>query len=492
MTFIPKGLNKLESGLRPLISCDASTVMSQVVRMMQENAIGCMLVRDTANHPVGIYSERDLLSDMAKGLYSGDLPVSKLMRGPVITAPRGATELDAMLLMIRHNIRHVVLTEHGVAAAVISERELFQKYPGSLGDLILGLGGAIAFEDIQQVSNQVRKLACDLVAVDLCPLVVGHLISEFNDRLASRILDIEWRTHGLDQEDGLSVCWLVLGSEARKEQPLNTDQDNALIFRVNSSKSEINIRTRLLAFAQNVNRRLDLCGLELCGGKVMAGNPDWCHSFDDWIKKIKSWNANPQPESILAATIFFDFRGVWGDLELEHGLRSWLVDFFRGRHRLIRGMAASALGTPSPIGLFSRFRLGSVGAEPDAIDLKSQGSRIFVDAARVESLMLGLNHVSTETRLRQAGHVSNIPTDEVDAMVASFVFILRLRLRLHLRGLESPTARLTTGEGLSLPKNLSANNLKPSELNKLEQETLREAFKQSRLLQKRLAMSLGI
>ena len=130
--------------------------------------------------------------------------------------------------------------------------------------------------------------------------------------------------------------------------------------------------------------------------------------------------------------------------------------------------------------------------EPDAIDLKSQGSRIFVDAARVESLMLGLNHVSTETRLRQAGHVLNIPTDEVDAMVASFVFILRLRLRLHLRGLESPTARLTTGEGLSLPKNLSANNLKPSELNKLEQETLREAFKQSRLLQKRLAMSLGI
>ena len=110
MTFIPKGLNKLESGLRPLISCDASTVMSQVVRMMQENAIGCMLVRDSANHPVGIYSERDLLSDTANGLYSGDLPVSKLMRGPVITAPRGATELDAMLLMIRHNIRHVVFS----------------------------------------------------------------------------------------------------------------------------------------------------------------------------------------------------------------------------------------------------------------------------------------------------------------------------------------------------------------------------------------------
>jgi CBS domain-containing protein len=321
---------------------------------------------------------------------------------------------------------------------------------------------------------------------------VGQLISEFNDRLASRILDIEWRTHGLDQVDGLSVCWLVLGSEARKEQPLNTDQDNALIYRVDSSKSEINIRTQLLAFAQNVNRQLDLCGLELCGGGVMAGNPDWCHSLDDWINKIKSWNANAQPESILAATIFFDFRGIWGDLQLEHELRSWLVDFFRGRHRLIHGMAASALGTPSPIGLFSRFLLGSAGAETDAIDLKSQGSRIFVDAARVESLMLGLQHVSTETRLRQVGHLLNIPIGEVDAMVASFVFILRLRLRLHLRGLESPTARLTKGEGLSLPQSFSANNLKPSELNKLERETLREAFKQSRLLQKRLAMSLGI
>ena len=464
--------------------------MFLVVRIMQEKGVGCMLVRDTEGHPIGIYSERDLLVDIAKHLYADDLPVHRLMRSPVVAVVTGAPEVDAMLLMIRHNIRHIVLTEGGVAVSVVSERDLFQKYPGSLGKLIAALNGAVAFEDIQQIAFQLRKLAREMVALDLSPLVIARLISEFNDQLVRRILDIEWKAHRLDQESGLSVCWLALGSEARREQPLNTDQDNALIFRLDFAQSESDIRTRLLKFSQNVNNRLDRCGLELCSGGVMAGNSQWCHSLEGWKARIKAWSANVNPESILAATIFFDFRGLWGNLELEQSLRSWLVDHVRAQHQLLHAMGSSALGTPSPIGLFSRFRSGSGRLERGVIDLKSQGSRIFVDAARVESLMLGVGQVSTEARLRQVGAVLNLPTEEVESMVAAFTLILRLRLRLQLQTL--PEGHLSASSGKSLTKKFIVDLVRPDQLNKPEQESLREAFKQSRLLQKRLAMSLGI
>ena len=104
--------------------------------------------------------------------------------------------------------------------------------------------------------------------------------------------------------------------------------------------------------------------------------------------------------------------------------------------------------------------------------------------------MLGVGQVSTEARLRQVGAVLNVPTEEVESMVAAFILILRLRLRLQVQTL--PGGHLSARSGKSLTKKFIVDLVRPDQLNKPEQESLREAFKQSRLLQKRLAMSLVI
>ncbi|NCZ53500.1 MAG: hypothetical protein EBY81_06365, partial [Verrucomicrobia bacterium] len=118
----------------------------------------------------------------------------------------------------------------------------------------------------------------------------GH--ATLNDKLGCRVLELEALKHDLG---GLGFCWIALGSEGRLEQTLATDQDNGIIFTANGPPEQI--RERLLPFAQAVNQALDQCGFPLCKGGIMAGNPQWCLSIDEWQARFGEWIRNPLPQA---------------------------------------------------------------------------------------------------------------------------------------------------------------------------------------------------
>ena len=106
----------------------------------------------------------------------------------------------------------------------------------------------------------------------------------------------------------VSWCWMVFGSEGRVEQGFAPDQDNGLIFQPDREEDADEIRRAFLPFTRAVNLGLDKCGFKLCPGNIMAGNPEWCLSSREWHERFSNWMAMPEPEAILKATIFFDFR----------------------------------------------------------------------------------------------------------------------------------------------------------------------------------------
>ena len=74
-----------------------------------------------------------------------------------------------------------------------------------------------------------------------------------------------------------------------------------------------------------MNEALDACGFPLCGGQVMASNPAWCLSLDEWKRQFGNWISVPEPEALLNASIFFDFRPLYGREELVADLQHWLL-----------------------------------------------------------------------------------------------------------------------------------------------------------------------
>lgn len=300
---------------------------------------------------------------------------------------------------------------------------------------------------------------------------VARIVSALNDRLTAALVGLVARRHRLPQVDW---CWLALGSEGREEQTFVTDQDNALIFSAATAQEAEVLRALFLPFAQDVNRELAACGFALCRGEVMAGNPAWCLSLDEWREQFIDWVRRPEPQALLNASIFFDLRPLSGVPALGESLQKLLLALTSDTPSFLHLMAANALAAEVPL----NFRGEPAVDDAGEIDLKKFGTRIFVDAARIFALAAASPAVTTQDRLHEAGPASGLPADEIAAVNAAFSHLLRLRLQQQL-------ADAAAGKA-------SGHGLKPSTLHEIDQAILRESLKQARRLQQRLKLNYAL
>jgi len=122
-------------------------------------------------------------------------------------------------------------------------------------------------------------------------------------------------------EPPASFAFLSLGSNARHEMTMFSDQDNALIFDDVPADQLADVRRRFLALADDACGKLNKAGYPYCPGGIMAANPKWCLSVSEWKKQFARWFAEATPESILEVNVFFDLRCAHGDGKLVDELR---------------------------------------------------------------------------------------------------------------------------------------------------------------------------
>lgn len=113
------------------VHSDAS--IAECVRIMREQGFGSILVSDTRNALVGIFTERDLLKWIDEIQNGGhwNKPISLLMSKPVFTL--SIDDLDqAAEIMIERNIRHLPIVHHDLKegktlTGMVSMRDLLKK-----------------------------------------------------------------------------------------------------------------------------------------------------------------------------------------------------------------------------------------------------------------------------------------------------------------------------------------------------------------------------
>ena len=74
-------------------------------------------------------------------------------------------------------------------------------------------------------------------------------------------------------------AFISLGSNARHEMTMFSDQDNALIFEDVPKERLPETRRQFLALADDVCGKLKQAGYPYCPGGIMAANPTWCISI---------------------------------------------------------------------------------------------------------------------------------------------------------------------------------------------------------------------
>jgi CBS domain-containing protein len=457
---------------REAVSCTPERPVAEVVRTMHEQRIGSMVIVDANRIPVGIFTVPDVLSRVTLPQAPMTTPIGELMTPAPVCLEDEAPLVEAALAMARHGIRHVVVTHDGRLAGVISERDLFALQRASLRRATERVRAAESVAQLAEAAAESRQLARHLLAQGLDAEHVTQVTSVLNDGLAQHLIELTAGRHALPAR----WCWLALGSEGRLEQTLATDQDNALIFIAADDATAA--RSALLAFANDVNLGLEACGFPLCEGDIMARNPRWCLTLEEWQRVFNGWIRNTQPEALLNAAIFFDFRPLAGDASLAGELRESVLAQTRGNPAFGRAMVENASRSRPPLGLLDGFVADDDAQFPGTLELKAFGARPFVDAARVLALAHALPPTSTAARLRAAGAAGVLPQEEVAASVEAFHFIQGLRLRRqHLERDVPPGAE---------------NRIDPDKLNQVDRRILRAAFRQAALLQERLRMDFGL
>jgi CBS domain-containing protein len=452
------------------VACSASTTLHDAAQKMADAKVRTIVALDDAGRPVGIFTLVDLLRRVVLPGRAADTPLSQVMTAPLVSLPAAASASEAMHVMAERGVRQVAVVENGKLRGVINERDLFALQRVSLRQVNEQLREADSIGGLRAAVDDIRRLTENLLVQGVGSETLTRTITLLNDALSRRLIELSLRRHDLS---GIDWCWLALGSEGRGEQTLATDQDNALLFAAADAAAASSARTRLLAFAQDVNSDLDTLGFPLCPGKVMAGNPEMCLSFDEWKAKFLAWIYEPTPEALLNANIVFDFRALYGDGALCDRLRSWLFANTRDASMFLRFMVQNALDVEPPLGLIRTFTVDDEAAVKGTLDLKTRGTRLFVDCARIFSLALGIAETGTAARLRRAGQQMSVTRKYVDATIDAFHFLQLLRLRQQ--GQPAVAG--------------NANRIDPAALNEIDQRMLKEAFRQARQLQERLRLT---
>jgi CBS domain-containing protein len=467
----PQGAALASLVRRAPVTCPPTTRLRDALATMHAEHVGSMVITDPSGRPLGIFTLHDLLARSAEKEFAFDTAIEQVMTLKLFALAPSDTVHDAALIMARESIGHVCVVENGKLHGVVSERDLFSLQRIGLARLSRVIAQAPDLDSLAGHARDIHRLIDQMLVQGISVAQLTQVITLLNDHVTRRVIELVLAESGAPS---VPFTWLAFGSEGRQEQTLKTDQDNGLLFLLPPGRDAAAVRQELLPLAKSINLALDRCGYLLCRGNIMASNPDCCLSLDEWQAQFARWIDQGTPEHLLKASIFFDFRALWGDATPAVQLRQWLTDRAAANPRFLRQMAENALRNQPPLGLVREFVLEGEGEHAHTLDLKLRGATPFVDGARLLALAHRVEETGTFARLRGVARAGQLPDAEAEAWCDAFAFINLLRMRVH-------QGQARHGRALD-------NYIDPDSLNELDRRILKEAFRQARKLQARIQL----
>jgi CBS domain-containing protein len=456
-----------------IITCDHDDPVSTAVEKMDRHKTSALLVRSPDKTITGIITDADLKSRvMAKGLCR-TTPVCRIASSPLATISSQSQVFEAFLTMIKADKRHLVVTGNaGDISGIISEKDLIAAQTRATFLLIRSVTTAKSMADLSGIHTDLEKMLLDPIGTGASADYLTRLIAAFSDAIIDKAV-----AFSID-EAGPAPCrfvFLTMGSEGRQEQTLISDQDNAIVFEdLKDPAQAAAAKTYFDGLARGICSRLDLAGYKYCDGNNMAQNPTWCQPLSVWKDYLKKWIRSAAPEDLLHSSIFFDFRGTWGDMALAAELKTYLLDAIDKWSGFLRNMTENTTHFKPPIGLFGKFILETKGKHKDAMDIKYAILPI-IDFARIYALHNGIPQTNTLDRLFRLYTRHALTSKEYTDLTQAYHFLMGLRFRRQITAImdeqQSPD-----------------NYIYPANLSALDQLMLKEALKMIEKMQQKITI----
>lgn len=454
------------------VSCPPGTTAQEAARTMAAEHVSSILVIE--GDAIGIVTDRDLRSKVLARRGDAEVPVRDVMSSPLVTVRGDISSEEALLVMLERGFHHLpVLETDGRLLGVVSDTDLMAVERTGPFALLRSLDRARSAEEVAAAMAGLPELVRTIVEADMDPVDAGQVIAGAIDAATRRLLHLAISELG---EPPGSWAWVALGSEARREQSLRTDQDHALVFRAPDVPVD-EADGYFAALAQRVTDGLEAAGVPRCRGGVMAESPAWRGDRDVWIERYRTHLSATDADGTVFSNIALDHRRVAGSLDIEPAIDG-LVRAAAREGWLVRRLALAAIGLRPPTGFFRDIVVEHAGSRAGTLDVKHGGITPITNLARTLAVGSGSSSTTTIERLRGATAAGAADRDLGEGLEEAFRLLWRVRLQHQV---EQRSHEVPPDDAVD-----------PGSLGPLTRRGLKEAFRLIVRGQRHVATTLGL
>ncbi|AOF82487.1 CBS domain protein [Methyloversatilis sp. RAC08] len=455
------GLNLLPTSVRALIkrspiTLPPDTSIRDAAKLMSEQRVSSVLIVSQGRLS-GVVTDRDLRNRVIAQGTDTSRPLSDIATPQPLTMDVRDPAFEALLLMTRHNIHHVPITDGDALVGVITATDLNVHHSTSPVFLAGEIYKQQTLEGLAAAAARVGLLQQNLAASGASAYSSGRMITAITDAITCRLLQLAEAKLGPPPID---YVWVAAGSQARSEQTARSDQDNCMV--IDDAFDRARHGEYFNALSGFVCDGLAACGYLHCPGEMMAMTDLWRQPKSRWLHYFRKWTDQPEPRALMLTCVFFDLRAIYGKASLLDELRREMLSMTQGKRMFLAHMVGNALTHTPPLGLFRAISTIRSGEHRGTIDFKHSGIVPVVDLARVYALAGGHEAINTFDRLDVAATGGEISGQSARDLRETLEFIARIRIRHQ-------ACQIAAGQKAD-------NFVKPDELSNFERSQLKDAF----------------
>ncbi|WP_306168560.1 DUF294 nucleotidyltransferase-like domain-containing protein [Halomonas sp. MMSF_3323] len=454
------------------VMVEARATVQEAARQISESQASAVLVLDKpANNPrytfkdseggywqvTGILTDSDFRTKVVAEGLSPDTPVGEVAGRRLIAVQSDESVQEAMLCMLRNNIHHLPVMHRRSPVGIVHLSDIIRYETQSSLYLVSNIFHQPSVECLAKLAPDVQAAFVRMVHDGADSQMVGKALSTIGRSFTRRLLEMAEEELG---PPPVPYCFMALGSMARNEQSIVTDQDNALVL---SDDFDPALHDEYFAtMAKRVSDGLAACGYTYCKGDVMATNPKWRQPLSVWKGYFTEWIERPSPEGLLHSSIFFDLDTVHGDNPLVEELQDLVATKASKHKRFLSAMARNALNRTPPLGIFRTFVMEKDGKHNNSINLKRRGTAPMVDLIRIHALACGSRAQNSFDRLDDIDRTQLLAPGVSDKLRYALEFLSMSRIRHQVIDLEH--------------EHEPDNNIEPENVSSEERHNLKDAF----------------
>lgn len=457
---------------RKLHTIAPATPIAEAAAAMDRHRVTCLVV-EAGENEVGIVTDRDLRSRVVAARVDPDRPVSEIMTSPVRTLAASALVFEAMLLMGEVGIHHLPVEDDDGIVGVVTSSDIMRLLQADPIYLAADVERA-SYAELEGAFGRAAQVAARFFERGASASEAQRILTSIADGVAKRLCTLAVEQLG---PAPVPFAFVAVGSQARREMGPASDQDNALVL--DNRYDPAAHGEYFAALGTFVCEGLAHAGQALCPGGMMAANDAWRMTQAQWERTFHHWVTAPEPDALLHAQVFFDFRTIFAsDAAAKHAARevhhSALVSA-RGSRRLHTHLAALATFREPPIGFFRGLVVERSGDYASTLDIKRGGTAAVVQMARLYAIVAGVGEVDTVARI---GASQSVPGAIVSAkgaedLLGAYEYLSDLVMKHQ-------SHQLRAGERPNY-------HIDPKQLSERDRAALRDSFRVIKSLQNALA-----